>query len=206
VTVDDTPSAWATQASLLVRLRVAAPDDQTWAEFVRRYGPLILRWCRRWKLQDADAQDVTQTVLVRLAERLRIFEYDPTRSFRAYVRTVTHYVWCDFLESRKRPDAGSGDSVVLEQLDHAAARDDLTARLSAEFDQELLETASVRVRSRLAANTWEAFRLTAVEGLTGAEAAARLGMTVPAVFKARCKVQKLLQEEMRRLEGTEDGR
>lgn len=201
--MDDAPSTWATQASLLLRLRVAAPDDQTWAHFVHRYGPLILRWCRRWKLQDADAYDVTQTVLARLADRLRSFEYDPSKSFRAYVRTVTHYAWCDFLESRKRPDAGSGDSGVLEQLDQVAARDDLATRLNDEFDQELLETASARVRLRLAVNTWEAFRLTAVERLSGAETAARLGMTVPAVFKARCKVQKLLQEEVRRLEGAE---
>src|SRR5262249_21973520 len=147
--------------------------------------------------------DVTQTVLARLAERLRSFEYDPAGSFRAYVRTVAHYVWCDFLESRKRPDAGSGDSAVGEQLARAAGRQGPAARLNEEFDQELLETASARVRLRLEAKTWEAFRLTAVEGLSGAEAAAQLGMTIPAVFKARCKVQKLLREEVRRLGGAE---
>src|SRR5262245_44424555 len=132
------PTTWTTHASLLHRLRFAPHDDRTWAEFVRRYGPLILRWCRRWKLQEADAQDVTQTVLMRLAERLRTFEYDATKSFRAYVRTVTHYVWCDFLETRKRPDAGAGGSEVLERLDQVAARDDLVTRLGEEFDQEPL--------------------------------------------------------------------
>jgi RNA polymerase sigma-70 factor (ECF subfamily) len=201
--MDGHPSTWATRLSLLARLRFAPRDDRTWAEFVRRYGPLILRWCRRWKLQEADARDVTQTVLARLAERMRTFEYDPDKSFRAYVRTVTHYVWCDFLEARKRPDAGAGGSDVLQRLEQVEARDDLVARLSEEFDQELLEAASDRVRLRLEAKTWEAFRLTAVEGLSGAEAAASLGMSVPAVFKARCKVQKLLQEEVRRLEGAD---
>ena len=199
--MDSHPSTWATQPSLLARLRLAPRDDRTWAEFVRRYGPLILGWCRRWKLQEADAQDVTQAVLVRLAERLRTFEYDAEKSFRAYVRTVTHFAWCDFLEARKRPDAGTGGSEVLERLDQVAARDDLAARLSEEFDQELLEAASGRVRLRLEAKTWEAFRLTALEGHSGAEAAAKLGMSVPAVFKARCKVQKLLREEVQRLEG-----
>ncbi len=201
--MDSPPSTWATHLSLLARLRLAPRDDRTWAEFVRRYGPLILRWCRRWKLQDADAQDVTQTVLARLAERLRTFEYDPDKSFRAYVRTVAHYAWCDFLEARKRPDAGVGGSEVLRRLDQVAAREDLVARLSDEFDQELLEAASDRVRLRLEPKTWEAFRLTAAEGLSGAEAAARLGMSVPAVFKARFKVQKLLQVEVRRLGGAD---
>ncbi len=149
-----TPASLTTQSSLLLRLRFAPGDDQTWVEFVHRYGPLILGWCRRWQLQEADAQDVTQTVLTRLAERLRTFEYDPAQSFRAYVRTVTHYVWCDFLEARKRPDAGTGDSAVLERLDQVVAREDLATRLTEEFDQEMLETASTRVRLRLEARTW----------------------------------------------------
>jgi hypothetical protein len=37
--------------------------------------------------------------------------------------------------------------------------------------------------------------------LSGAEAAARLAMNVYTVFKAKNKVQKLLQEEVARLEG-----
>jgi RNA polymerase sigma factor (sigma-70 family) len=203
--MDGQPATWATQPSLLIRLRFAPPDHRTWAEFVRRYGPLVLRWCRRWKLQEADAQDVTQTVLARLAERLRTFEYDPAKSFRGYVRTVAHYVWCDFLDARNRPDAGTGDSAVLDRLDQVAAREDLVAGLTEGFDQELLEAAGHRVRLRLEPKTWQAFQLTAVEGLTGTETAARLGMTVPAVYKARCKVQKLLREEVGRLAGPADG-
>ena len=37
----------------------------------------IYSWCRAWRLQDADAQDVTQAVLAKLAVRLRRFAYDP---------------------------------------------------------------------------------------------------------------------------------
>jgi RNA polymerase sigma-70 factor (ECF subfamily) len=52
------------------------------------------------------------------------------------------------------------------------------------------------------ARTWEAFRLTALEGRSGAEAAAELGMTVAAVFKAKSRVLKMLQDEVRQLEGS----
>ena len=78
-----------------------------WAEFARRYGRLIYQWCRRWQLAETEAEEVTQTVLVRLVEKLGRCDYDPARSFRAYLKTLTHYAWCDFLEGRKRP--GSGD-------------------------------------------------------------------------------------------------
>src|SRR5437762_2576102 len=91
-----------TRASLLGRVRQDRADQAAWSEFVSRYGRQVYEWCRKWKLQEADAQDVTQTVLAKLAEKMRTFTYDPARSFRAYLKTLTHYAWCDFLESRKR--------------------------------------------------------------------------------------------------------
>lgn len=186
-------------------MRLDQADPRDWDEFARRYAPMIARWCRRWGLQDADADDVAQDVLARVASRLSRFEYDPSRSFRAYIKTVAHFAWRDLLEDRRRPGAGgSGDSAVLERLADVEARDDLQARLADAFDQEVLEEATARVRLRVEARTWEAFRLTAVEGLSGAEAAARVGMEVAATFKAKSKVQKMLREEVRRLEGGED--
>ena len=56
------------------------------------------------------------------------------------------------------------------------------------------------MQGRVEPHTWEAFRLTAQEGLSGAEVAARLGMQVATVFVARSTVQKMLQEEARKLE------
>jgi RNA polymerase sigma-70 factor (ECF subfamily) len=72
--------------------------------------------------------------------------------------------------------------------------------LEEEFDCELLEAASTRVRLRVQPRTREAFRLLALEGRSGAETAQQLGMKVATVFVARSKVQKMLQEEMQRLE------
>jgi RNA polymerase sigma-70 factor (ECF subfamily) len=190
-----------TSASLLERLRRDPADQVAWGEFVRRYGPQIYRWCRKWHLQQADAEDITQTVLVRLADRMRSFSYDPARSFRAYMKTLTNYAWYDLLASRRNPGTGSGDSEVLQALESVEARDDLLQHLNAQFDQEVLEQATLRVRQRVEAHTWEAFRLTAWEGLSGAAVAERLGLKVATVFKAKSKVQQLLQEEIARLEG-----
>jgi RNA polymerase sigma-70 factor (ECF subfamily) len=57
-----------------------------------------------------------------------------------------------------------------------------------------------RVRLRVEPQTWEAFRLTATEGLSGDAAAARLGMRLTAVFKAKSRVLRLLRDEVARLE------
>jgi RNA polymerase sigma-70 factor (ECF subfamily) len=167
---------------------------------VRRYGPAIYGWCRRWAIQEADAQDVTQDVLLKLADKLRTFTYDPARSFRGWLKTLTHHAWQNFLEGRRR-HAGAADPAVLEQLRSQEAGSDLLRRLDEEYDRELLAEAMARVQRRVAPHTWEAFRLTAVEDLPGAEVARRLGMQVAMVFIARSRVQKLIRQEVERLEG-----
>jgi RNA polymerase sigma-70 factor (ECF subfamily) len=201
--MDRTPEA-RTSPSLLGRLRQSPTDEAAWGEFVDRYGPRIFAWCRHWHLQEADAQDVTQAVLVRLAEKMRSFDYDPSRSFRGWLKTLTRHAWDDLRRSHQRHAPGSGDSQVLEELHALQAREDLVAHLKDQFDQELLEEAMVRVRLRVQPHTWEAFCLTAQEGLSGAEAADRLGIKVATVFVARNKVQNMLRDEIRSLEGSED--
>jgi RNA polymerase sigma-70 factor (ECF subfamily) len=189
-----------TSTTLLGRLRDRPPDQGAWAEFVARYGRQIYGWCRRWNLQDADAADVTQGVLLKLAREMSTFVYDSAGSFRGWLKTLTHHAWQD-LRRRQRAllvGAAGGEEERLEAL---AARDDLAARLEAALDRQVLDDAMDRVRLRVHPHTWQAFRLTALEGVTGPKAAALLGVPLTTVYKARSNVQKLLQEEVRHLGG-----
>ena len=195
-------SASSTSVSLLSRIRRDATDPEAWREFVGRYAPKIYRWCRQWKLQEADAEDVTQNVLAKLAAKLRTFDYDPELSFRSWLKTVTQNALRDFLAERRRPGLGSGDSAVALLLENLQARTDLLGDLEEEFDREVLEEALARVQLKVPERRWQAFRLTALEGLSGAETGARLEMNVTTVFTSKCKVQKLVQEEIQKLERT----
>jgi RNA polymerase sigma-70 factor (ECF subfamily) len=192
-------SASLTSETLLGRL-CQSPDDQAaWDRFVERYGPKIYGWCRQWRLQEADAEDVTQNVLLCLARKLRTFAYDPSRSFRGWLRTLTDHACSDFFADRHL-DRASGDTAVFEVLKSAPARAELLARLEEQFDQELMGEALARVRLRVEPQTWDAFRLTATEGLSGEAAAAQLEMRLTAVFKAKSRVLQLLRDEVARLE------
>jgi len=184
---------------MLGRLRQVPADQAAWAQFIDRYGRKIYGWCRQWNLQEADAEDVTQTVLVKLADKMRTFDYDPARSFRAWLKTIARHAWSDFWAGRKAVVAVGG-SQVMEILQTVEARDDLVRRLDDEFDRELLEEAMTRVRMRVTPRTWEAFDRTALKGQSGAEAGQALGMKVATVFVAKSKVQKMLQVELRKLD------
>src|SRR5262249_21231421 len=122
------------------------------------------------------------------------------KSFRGWLKTVTYHAWCDYVTACQRSGRGSGDSGVREVLESHEAGDSLVRHIDEDYERVLLEEASARVRKGVAANTWEAFRLTALEGLSGAEAAARLNMKVATVFVAKSTVKRLLQEEVQQLD------
>jgi RNA polymerase sigma-70 factor (ECF subfamily) len=190
----------STSATLLGRVTLGPSDKAAWERFVGVYGPKIRSWCLRWGLQEADCEDVTQDVLLRLAQKLSTFTYDPSRSFRGWLRTLTRNALADFAADRKRLGRGSGDHQVLDLLESVPARDDLLHRLEEQFDSEILAEACSRARIRVEPQTWEAFRLLAHEGLSGDDAAARLGMSVATVFKAKSRVMEFIREEVKRLD------
>jgi RNA polymerase sigma-70 factor (ECF subfamily) len=196
-----------TSASLIGRLQNDRTDQQAWEEFVERYGPKVHAWCRRWTANTADVEDVSQAVMLRLLQYLRDWRYNPEQSFRAWLRTITRNAWHDFSRTRARAVPGSGDSAIQDRLESVEAREELVKKLDEAFDLELLEEASARVRLRVKPATWEAFRLMHSEGLSGAAVAERLGMKVATVFVACSKVQKMLHEELQRLEhAAQDGK
>jgi RNA polymerase sigma-70 factor (ECF subfamily) len=148
-------------------------------------------------------QDVKQIVLLKLARTLPEFIYDPTRSFRAWLRTITLHTWSDFIESQRRGVAAAGSSAVTAMLHTVQARDDLLRRLQEGFDQDLVERAMELVQERVEAHTWEAFRLSAIEGVGASDVAAKLGMRIGSVYKARSVVQGMLRDTVGALKGEE---
>jgi RNA polymerase sigma factor (sigma-70 family) len=188
------PADCDTVTSLLSRLRHDPKDAAAWARFERLFGPTIYGWCRKWRLQDADARDVTQAVFLKLARALPNFAYDPGRNFRGWLKTVARNVRSDYLSCRDRAGRGRGGDDAGQDLDRLPAREPS----GDVFDRELLARAGLRVRRRVTGPTWEAFRRTALEGQSGKEASTATGLRVAQVFVARSRVLKLLRQEVRR--------
>lgn len=188
-----------TSPTLLQRLRDQG-DPLGWPRFVRTYEPLVLAWFRRKGVQDADARDMAQDVFLRFARQAGRFAHDPTRRFRGWLRALTHAVWCDWVERQRPWHRGSGDSAVHRLAEARPAPGGAVDRLPAHADPERLAMAFHAVQGRVLPRTWEAFRLLALEGVSGDEAAARLGMTRGSAHAARCKVQRQVRLEVARLD------
>ncbi len=177
-----------TRASLLLKLR--DPGNQTaWAEFLQIYQPLIFRLARRRRVQDADAREVTQEVLVAVAGSISRWEADPLRgSFRGWLAKITRNVVVNLLIRQSRHPRGSGDSNLqrwLNQQPEPASEE--SALFDHEEERQIFMWAAERIRSEFKESTWLAFWRTAVDGREpsvvpaekGGQAPRRLGASPP---------------------------
>ena len=195
-----------TSATLLLRLQ-DIEDHEAWAAFVESYAPIVFSWCRRFRLQDSDAADVTQDVLVKLMRSMQEFQYEPGKGrFRGWLKTVTANTVRDLSRSWENRIRGSGEDNVRDALNSLQAPDaieSLAADLEAQHQRELLNQAADAVRPKVREHTWEAWRLTSMEHVPAKRAATELGMTIGDVYVARSRVNKMLAEEVRRLQPQE---
>lgn len=189
-----------THVSLLQRIREDDRNQQAWREFVDRYGKQIFEWCVGRGLQNCDAEDVTQEVLVKLSKKLGSFQYDPDATFRGWLRRITENAILDFVRERSRHLQGKIDIDVQQVLGSVEARSELVERLEGAFDLELFDLAKSRVRSRVELRRWKAWELTAIHLCDGVSVSKQLNMKLPTVYSSRYQVQKLITEELARLE------
>jgi RNA polymerase sigma-70 factor (ECF subfamily) len=88
-------------------------SDVAWARFVAKYTPLIHHYCCKNHLQDADTEDLTQAVFIRLLGVFQRFEYNRREGkFRDFLRQTARFVIQDFWRNRSHrpPAVGSAEA------------------------------------------------------------------------------------------------
>ena len=186
-----------TPASLLRRLKDLT-DGESWDRFVDLYGPLVLRYLRKLGVPDEDALDLNQEVLSIVMVQIGQgkFQYDPTKYFRAWLRTIARNLAYRYFRNRGREQPGQGGTdnlvAVQEMPDGEEPQDDVFEQ---QWRDRCLEIATREVRGRVNPRTWQAFVLLA-SGEEPKEVAEQLKMTVGHAYVCKCKVIKMLREEV----------
>jgi RNA polymerase sigma factor (sigma-70 family) len=185
-----------TRASLLIRVRNLA-DQSACHEFVEIYRPVILRLARQKGMQDADADDVAQQVLLSIAKAVELREHDPQRAkFRTWLQRVAQNAILNAL-TRGKPDRGSGDSAMFEVLNqHQSPTGPESELLQLEYRREVFRWAARRVRQEFQESTWDAFWQTAVNGRDVDVVAKELGKKRGSIYAARSRVVRRIQEKV----------
>jgi len=190
----DHRSSPSTSTDLLTLVRRRNHD--AWLRFVNLYGPLVYGWCRRAGLRPADSGDVTQEVFTKVFTAIAEFRHDrPGDTLRGWLRVICRNKLHDYYRQRANVPAASGGSAALARLAEIdAGEDDPSTVITERY--ALVRRAAELVRDEFEGRTWQAFWLMAVERLTAAEVAEKLGMTAGAVRQAKYMVLHRLREQL----------
>jgi RNA polymerase sigma-70 factor, ECF subfamily len=198
------PSLPDTRYSLLARL-VEPGDADAWSEFTAIYEEAILRYSRNRGLQEADALEVVQHVL--LAVHQAIGDWKPTGrpgSFRAWLVQTAHRICLGELRDRRRRDRAKGGTSVVARLQEVKDRDSAVENEDRDWQQWAFCWAAGQVEREVAPATWRAFWLAAVDDFPPGEIATQLGIKTGSVYAAKCRVLARIRDRIRELsqEGT----
>lgn len=191
--VQSSNSEPVTRYSLLVRLRDSR-DDEAWSDFTAVYEPVIYQMTRRRGMQDADAREIVQEVLMSVSAAIERFDVNGEGSFRGWLSRITRNATID----RLRREAVRGETVdtsgVVRMLDNAAGEECLADEFEQDRRRQLFRFAAAEVRQRTGEANWIAFWKTSVDGATAKEVAGQLGISEGAVYVARCRILKRIRE------------
>jgi RNA polymerase sigma-70 factor (ECF subfamily) len=185
----------STSESLLLRLK-SSNDQQAWSRFVRLYTPLLFYWARKTGLQTQDAADLVQEVLTLLFQKLPEFEYDSSKSFRSWLRTVTmnkFRQWCRKKSLGAIDVSQSAWANVSEKSSLAESTWDLN------YQQALVTRAMELLEPEFQPQTWRALKEYAVTGRPAADVAEESGLSVWTIYAAKSRLMSRLREELQGL-------
>lgn len=188
-----------TQSLLLANIQ-SLENREAWSAFVQIYRPVIYRMARRRGMQDADAQDLSQEVLVRISKSIDRWEPQSGIRFRHWLRKVASNAIVTAVTKSKTVgivDGSAADYILADTPEVSAVQSELDDEC---FRQRYLRAAAI-VKVDVSPVTWAAFEQTVVQGRTCEEAAESLGKSLGTIYAARSRILKRLQVEVQRLEG-----
>lgn len=188
-----------TRTSLLLHIRDPQNHEQ-WAEFVELYAPVIESMARKRGLQQADAEDVLQRVMLAVSQALAKRPHDTARAkFRTWLKRVAENAILNAI-TRRKPDQGGGGSLHAQLLADHEASDADSLLFRQERQERVFQMAAERIRTEFAAETWTAFWSTAVEGQSPETVAESLGKNVGSIYAARSRVVRRLRDVVNQIE------
>ncbi|MBM3967163.1 MAG: sigma-70 family RNA polymerase sigma factor [Planctomycetes bacterium] len=193
-----------TRFSLIAKIK-SKEDLDAWDQFVLIYRPVVYRMARRRGMQDADAQDLVQNVLIRVANAIDGWEkMVPETKFRHWLRKIARNTILTAL-SRRPKDVAVGGSEISDLFAGQAEAESLFEReLATETEREHYLRAAAVVKKAVDPDTWQAFELTVVSGHACEDVAKTVGKSVGSIYAARSRVMRRLREQILYLE--ESGR
>ncbi|MBC2607484.1 sigma-70 family RNA polymerase sigma factor [Pelagicoccus albus] len=193
-----------TRATLLFRLR-DWKDGETWREFYDLYYNFVYRHARGSGLSHHESEEVTQEVFHAVAKNIGKFTPQPRPgSFRRWLGNLARWRVTDKQRERSKPSSPHNtykDEEREDPLDSIPAPTaSEEARLEAEWQQELYETAVKRLAQRTNPKHFQVFILHHREEWPLKRIATELKITRTSAYVINHRLKSQLQGELKTLD------
>lgn len=186
----DRPKEETVEAALAEKAPPARDDEFSLEELFRRHHRRVFRIAYRLTGDADDAEDVLQTVFLRLARRQE--ELDPSQNLAGYLSRAATHAALDLLRARKRSRSVPLEGMETESPSPGPERRPLDRELRHHLRQGL---------ARLTPQAATVFALRYFEGEKNRDIARALGISPTAVAVTLHRVRGQLQEELAPLAG-----
>lgn len=165
-------------------------EDEALDRLMERHRSAMTAFIFRMVGNSSDAEELVQETFVRVY--FQIGSYRPKSPFAAWLYQIARNLCRDHFRSRAYKARVKSQSIETLQHEHSTEEDRVPDALVERV--EMVQSALLRIPAELR----ESLILTAIEGLTYVEAAARLGLTSKAVevrcYRARKALLKVLEK------------
>jgi RNA polymerase sigma-70 factor (ECF subfamily) len=214
-----------TRRSLLLRLKNWG-DQQSWQDFFDTYWRLIYSVALKAGLSDAEAQDVVQETVLTVARKVGDFKSDPALgSFKGWLLLITRRRIADQFATRAKPgqasrlstgdagrETGGTPALVSDDATRTAtveripdpASFDLDACWEEQWQRNLLDAATARVKNLVSPKQYQLFELSVLREWPVRKVATTLDVNVGQVYLARHRIGSLLKKELKKLQKDAD--
>lgn len=177
--------------------RIASGDEISWDEFYRRYKKIVLGVAKFKGLQEQDANDVLQAVMLEFFKQSKTFKFDPDIArFRTYFGRIVHAKIVDHYRAKERRQKLTENvtAAVGEETAASAKESGEDLVFMTEWRKSILRDAFEKLRERVEPDTWQAYEMYAIQNRPVEKVAAYLDYTVNQVYQAKKRCTAMLRE------------
>jgi RNA polymerase sigma factor (sigma-70 family) len=178
--------------------RLKRNDEAAWFELWETFGPVIRAQLTKWgkgRIGAETVRDLSQETLAALSDS--IDRYDPTRGarFSTWLLAIAKHVLGDEMDRRNAQKRGAGrksgsfDEAWMANSNHAP----VDAAYEAAMFRAKVEAAIRLVEKEAEFTDFSIYRMRVLDGQSGKDVAAALGLSEPTISRRLARVRDLLR-------------
>ena len=162
------------------------------SRFVELYTPLLFYWARKTGLQSEDSADLVQDVLSIVHREMPKFQYDRSKSFRGWLRTIT----LNKHREHQRKKSVAYFDATQSALNNIPDENLAESVWDLNYQQALVGRAMELLSHEFQPQTWYALREYVLSDLPAPDVAAKTGLSVWTIYAAKSRLMRRLREEL----------